>query len=54
MNSFTSSIVTIFTLLIGVAIIAALISPKAQTATVIQSLFGGFANVLGAAVKPVS
>ncbi len=46
--------VAIFTGLIGVAMIAVLVSQKAQTAGVIQALASGVSSTIGAAVKPVT
>lgn len=48
------SIVTVLTAIIGVAIIAVLVSQKAQTSSVIQSAGSAFANDLSAAVAPVT
>lgn len=49
-----SSIVTIATAIVGVAILAVLVSKNADTAKVIQAATQGFAADLGAAVSPVS
>lgn len=54
MNEFWTSVVTIATAIIGVAIIAILVSNRAQTSSVIQSATTGFANDLSAAVSPVT
>lgn len=54
MNEFWTSVVTIATAIIGVAIIAVLVSNRAQTANVITSATTGFANDLSAAVSPVT
>jgi hypothetical protein len=48
------SIVTILVAIVGVAIIAVLVSNKAQTSQVISSASQGFANDLTAAVAPVT
>lgn len=48
------SIVTIGTAIIGVAILAVLVSKKSNTAGVIQSAASGFSNALGTAVSPVT
>lgn len=52
MKDFTASIVTVFTLIIGVAIVAELVSGKSKTVDLVNSVFGGFAKVLNAAVAP--
>lgn len=49
-----SSIVTIATAIVGVAILAVLVSKQANTAQVIQAATGGFAQDLSAAVSPVT
>lgn len=54
MDHFWSSIVTIATAIIGVAIIAVLVSNKASTADVITSATRGFAADLSAATNPFS
>ncbi len=45
---------TIAALIVGVAIVALLVSPKAQTSQVIQASASGFANNLGVAESPVT
>lgn len=54
MNQLTESIVTIFVGLTGVAILAVLVSKNSNTTGVIGSLFGGYAQAVGAAVSPVT
>lgn len=49
-----SAIVSILTAVIGVAIIALLVSPRASTAGVIQSAGSAFNAIVGQAVQPVS
>ncbi len=49
-----SSIVTIATAIVGVAILAVLVSRQANTSQVIQAATGGFAQDLSAAVSPVT
>lgn len=49
-----ASIVTVVTAIIGVAIIAVLVSQKAQTAGVITSASAALANDLSAALAPVT
>jgi hypothetical protein len=53
-DNLISSIVTVLTAIIGVAIIAVLVSRNAQTAGVITSAGQAFANDLSAAVAPVT
>lgn len=48
-----SSVVTIATAIVGVAILAVLVSKQADTANVIGAATSGFANDLRAAVSPV-
>jgi hypothetical protein len=47
-------LVTIFGLLVGLAMVAVLVSQKAQTDKVIQAGSAGAAQLIGAAVAPVS
>lgn len=54
MERMFEQIVTIATLIIGVAILAVLVSRNAQTAQVIRAASGGFATMLGAATAPVT
>jgi len=54
MNEFWSSIVTIATAIVGIAILAVIVSNKAQTPQVIQAATQGFASDLTAAEGPVS
>lgn len=49
-----TSIVTVLTAIIGVAIIAILVSRSANTAGVLTAGSGAFSNILGAALSPVS
>ena len=49
-----TSIVTVLTAIIGVAILAVLVSSSSQTSTVIKSASSGFASDLQAALSPVS
>ncbi len=53
MNNFWSGIVTVLVAIIGVAVLATLVSKNANTAAVIKSATGGFADMLGAATGPV-
>lgn len=54
MNGVTGSVVAIASLLVGVAVVATLVSPKAKTAQVIGAGFSGFAQSLGVALSPVT
>jgi len=54
MDKFTTGLITIATAIVGVAIIAVLVSKNAQTGSVISSLAKGFAGDLAAAVSPVT
>lgn len=53
-ESFLTAIVTVATAIIGVAILAVLVSPQSQTANVLRSGGQAFSGVLGAALSPVS
>lgn len=53
MGDLGKAIITIATALIGVAIIATLVSKKANTAGVINSLGGAFTGTLNAALSPI-
>jgi len=48
------SITAIFTALVGVAIVAVLVSKNANTSGVINSGFSGFSQALGTAVSPIT
>jgi hypothetical protein len=54
MDQFWTSLVTIATAIVGVAIIAVLVSQKAQTGNVISAAGQAFANDLSAATGPVT
>jgi PRD1 phage membrane DNA delivery len=54
MNSSIEAVVTIFTGIIGVAILAVLVSQKSNTSSVIQSFGSAFTNALGVAESPVT
>lgn len=54
MNSITESIVTVASLIVGVAILAVLVSRNAQTPAVIRSAGQAFSGALGVAVSPVT
>lgn len=53
-ESLVTSVVTIATAIVGLAIVAVLVSQNAQTGNVIQAATSGFASDLAAAVAPVS
>ena len=50
MNEIFKDITGVAMAIVGVAIIAVLVSQRSQTSTVIQSASSGFANVLGVAM----
>ena len=54
MNSSIEAVVTIATGIIGVAILAVLVSQKSNTSSVIQSFGSAFTNALGVAESPVT
>lgn len=54
MDTIMREIGVILAAIVGLAIIAVLVSRNAQTPQVLQSFFGGFAQSIGAAVAPVS
>lgn len=54
MNDMVSAVVTIATAIVGVAILAVLVSQNAQTATVIGSAGQAFGGALAAAEAPVT
>jgi hypothetical protein len=54
MSNTTESIVTIATAIVGVALLALLISRKSNTAGVIQAAGTAFSSALGVAVSPVT
>lgn len=54
MNQLTETVVTIATAIVGVALLALLVSKKSNTAGVIQAAASGFNNALAVATSPVS
>lgn len=54
MNNFWSGIVTVLVAIIGVAILATLVSKNAQTPAVLKSAGDAFSNMLSAATGPVT
>lgn len=53
-NATTEAIVTIATAIVGVALLAVLVSKKSNTAQVIQAAASGFGNSLAVAIAPVT
>lgn len=53
-NDIVSGVVTIATAVVGIAIIAVLVSGNAKTGSVISAATGGLAQDISAAVSPVS
>jgi len=54
MSQMTEAAVTILMAIVGVAILALLISNKSNTVGVIQAASSGFSNTLGVAMSPVT
>jgi hypothetical protein len=54
MDSASATLLAIFTGIIGLAMVAVLVSQKAQTTSVIQALSTGGSGLIGAAVAPVT
>ena len=54
MNNLTDAGVTILMAIIGVAILAVLVSQRSNTTGVIQAAASGFSNALGTAMGPVT
>jgi len=54
MNQITEAIVTIGTAIVGVAILAVLVSRNSQTPNVLNAMGRAFATSLGAATAPVT
>jgi PRD1 phage membrane DNA delivery len=53
-NDAVGSIVTIATAIVGVALLAVLVSKNAQTPQVVQAFGNAFTGAIGAAVSPVT
>ncbi len=53
-NQLINSVVTVAVAIIGVAIVAVLVSNNAQTSNVIMSASRGFSGALGTALSPVA
>lgn len=54
MNGALAQVLTVFSMIIGVAIVSILVSKNANTAGVASSVFTGFSNALGVAEAPVT
>lgn len=54
MNNISETLVTVAVAIVGVAILAVLVSRKSQTAAVIQAAGSAFSNALSTAVSPVT
>lgn len=54
MSQLTEAVVTILTAIVGVAILALLVSKNSNTAAVIQAGASGFGNSLAVAIAPVT
>jgi hypothetical protein len=54
MNGIGERVTTIAVAIVGVAMLALIVSKKANTAGVISAAAGGFSQMLGVAVSPVT
>lgn len=54
MDNFLGSLVTVATAVVGLAIVAVLVSKQANTSALVQNSAVGFSQVLEAAVSPLS
>lgn len=54
MNQLVNGIITILAAVVGVAILAVLVSKSSNTTAVLQAGSSGFAQILGAAESPVT
>lgn len=54
MNQITETVVTIATAIVGVALLALIVSRRSNTAGVIQAAGSAFSNALGVATSPVT
>lgn len=54
MNPILEAVTTVLIAIVGVAIIALIISPRARTSQVIQATASGFSNSLAVAMTPVT
>jgi uncharacterized membrane protein YbjE (DUF340 family) len=53
-DNLITSVVTVLTAIIGVAVIAVLVSQRAQTSAVLRAGGGAFSSILGSALSPVT
>ncbi len=54
MNNTVGQIVTVLTAIVGIAILAVLVSKNAQTPAVVKSFGDAFQGAIGVAVSPVT
>lgn len=54
MSQALETFLSIFAMIVGVAIVAVLVAPKSKTAEVIQATASGYGNALGVAISPVT
>jgi len=54
MNGGVGAVVTVATAIVGVALLAVLVSKNANTAQVVQSFGSAFSGAIGAAVSPIT
>ena len=54
LDKMTEAVVTILTAIVGLAMLAVLVSKKSQTPAVLQAAWSGFNNALGVAEAPVT
>lgn len=52
--NFTAAMVTIASLIVGLATVAVVLSKNADTKGVISAGFGGFSDAIGTAISPVT
>jgi hypothetical protein len=53
-DNLVTSVVTVLTAIVGVAVLAVLVSSRSNTANVLTAGGNAFANAVGAAVSPVT
>ena len=54
MNNATSTLIAIWTGLLGLAMVAVIVSQKAQTSNILQALGTASASSIGAAIAPLT
>ncbi len=54
MNGFWTAFVTVLTAIVGVAVVATLVSKNANTSGVLDSFWGGFGGAIRSATGPVT